>query len=202
MNIVDRLSDSPPYIVAIGASAGGVEATTRLLKTLPHELPAAAIVVMHRPVRATDGLSAVLSRSTELRVTPAVRGARLESGVCYVAPPEKVLWVKADHSFDLVEDGFYRVHRIDACFYSLALHAGRRTIGVVMSGALADGALGLRAIKEAGGMTLVQSPQDAEFGDMPRTAIAIASPVDLVGTAEELGYAIRRLVQKAYLNGR
>ena len=189
-----------PYVVAIGASAGGVEATTRLLKTLPRDLPAAVVVVTHRPARLADALPTILARATELRVRPAVRGASLEPGVCHVAPPEQVLWVKSDGSFDLVEDGFYRVHRIDACFHSLALHAGRRTVGVVLSGTLADGAMGLRAIREAGGMTLVQALNDAEFGDMPRTAIAIASPVDLVGTAEALGYAICRHVEKACLD--
>src|ERR1700761_942980 len=83
---------------------------------------------------------------------------------------------------------------IDALFCSLARNAGRRTIGVVLSGMLRDGTLGLKAIKEAGGIALVQAPEEAEFSEMPKSAIAYAGPVDLVGSIEVLAKQIAILV--------
>jgi two-component system chemotaxis response regulator CheB len=94
----------------------------------------------------------------------------------------------------LLPNGFYRAHNIDALFCSLARRAGSRTIGVVLSGLLKDGTLGLKAIKEAGGVALVQSPGEAAYPDMPRSAIEHNGDIDLVGPVGELAAEICRLV--------
>jgi chemotaxis response regulator CheB len=78
-------------------------------------------------------------------------------------------------------DGFYRSHSIDALFSSLAHHAEARTIGVILSGLLKDGTFGLKAIKEAGGIALVQDPDEAAYPEMPRSAIKSDGAIDLVG---------------------
>ena len=181
-------------IVAIGASAGGVDAVCRLLGVLPNDLSAAIVIVVHQPMYKDSNLPAVLSRSTSLQVVAAKAGERLHRAICHVGPPQTILWIGSDLEIELLDDGFYRIHRIDACFHSLALHGGKRVIGVVMSSMLADGAIGLRAIRDAGGLALVQSPRDARFGDMPQHAIEKAHPVDLIGTADQLGEAIIQMV--------
>jgi chemotaxis response regulator CheB len=93
-----------------------------------------------------------------------------------------------------VQDGCYRGHSIDALFCSLARHAGVRTIGVILSGLLKDGTSGLKAIKEAGGIALVQSPWQAAYGDMPESAIAHDGPIDLVAGIDEIAAEVCRLV--------
>ena len=97
---------------------------------------------------------------------------------------------------ELIEDHFYKGHSIDALFNSLALYAGRRTIGVVLSGLVKDGAVGLGAIKAAGGKALIQSPQEAPYAEMPRAAAKlVGTKVDLIGTLDALAAAIRGYVQ-------
>jgi two-component system chemotaxis response regulator CheB len=94
----------------------------------------------------------------------------------------------------LIQDGFYRGHCIDALFCSVALHVGAHAIGVILSGLLKDGTLGLRAIKEAGGIALVQSPQEAAYADMPESAIAHDGRIDLVADLDALAREICDLV--------
>jgi two-component system chemotaxis response regulator CheB len=93
-----------------------------------------------------------------------------------------------------MHDGFYRGHSIDALFCSLARHAGARTIGVILSGLLKDGTFGLKAIKEAGGVALVQSPKQAAYPDMPQSAIAHDGPIDMVAGVDEIAAEVCRLV--------
>jgi two-component system chemotaxis response regulator CheB len=99
-----------------------------------------------------------------------------------------------DQRVHLLPDSFYRGRNIDALFCSLARHAGPRTIGVVLTGYLSDGTLGLKAIKEAGGIALVQSPQDAAIPDMPNSAIKHDGPIDVVAPLHFLTSEICRLV--------
>jgi chemotaxis response regulator CheB len=95
----------------------------------------------------------------------------------------------------LLEDHFYKVHCIDALFTSLAQHAGPRTIAVVLSGLLKDGAAGLNAIKQAGGRAFVQDPKDALYEDMPRAAMHYCNSNDVVAPIPELAVAIRDCIK-------
>ena len=97
----------------------------------------------------------------------------------------------------LLPDGFYRAHNVDALFCSLARYAGPRTIGVILSGMLKDGTLGLKAIKEAGGVALVQSPEEAAYSDMPCSAIKLDGAIDLVAPVDVLAGEICSLVRYA-----
>jgi two-component system chemotaxis response regulator CheB len=182
-------------IVAIGASAGGVEAVSRLLSKLPPHLPASVVVAVHRAPDRPSQLHQVLSRATHLPVLLAHEGDALKEGACLVGGPERHLTVGPDLRVHLLHDGFYRGHCIDALFCSLARHAGTRTIGVILSGLLKDGTFGLKAIKEAGGVALVQSPQEAAYSDMPESAIAHGGSINLVAGIDDLAAEISRLVR-------
>jgi two-component system chemotaxis response regulator CheB len=127
-------------------------------------------------------------------VRVANEGSSLEHGVCLISPPERHLIVTPLLRIHLLADGFYRSHSIDALFNSLARCAGPRTIGVVLSGLMKDGTLGLRSIKEAGGVALVQSPTEAAYPDMPESAIHYDGGIDLVGSIDGLARDICRRV--------
>jgi two-component system, chemotaxis family, protein-glutamate methylesterase/glutaminase len=183
----------PFDIVAIGASAGGVEAIRQLLERLPGDLPASVLVVLHRSIERISSLQQVLACKSKLHVVVPHQGEPLRHGICYVGEPDKHLTIGPHSHLNLLPDHFYRTHNIDALFSSLARHAGSRTVGVILSGMLKDGSFGLKAIKEAGGMTLVQSPQEAAYREMPLSAIKYAGSIDLVAPIDGLAVEICRL---------
>ncbi len=183
----------PRDIVAIGASAGGLPAIRTLLELLPSGLPASVLVVLHRSIEHKSSLREVFASKSRLRIVIPHEGESLKHGICYIGDPDKHLTVGPHCRFRLVHDHFYRAHNIDLLFSSLALHAGSRTIGVILSGLLKDGSFGLQAIKEAGGVALVQSPIEAACRDMPLNAIEYDGPVDLVARIDSLAAEISRL---------
>jgi len=157
-----------PDIVAIGASSGGVEAMQRLLAALS-ELDAIVLVVLHRPANRTSSLREILLRELRMPVVIARHGELLHHGVCYIAEPSQHLMVGPGLRVDLLPDHRYTTRNIDQLFISLARHYGARTIGVVLSGQLDDGTRGLAAIKKAGGIAMVQSPDEAAYPEMLAT---------------------------------
>src|SRR5262249_14254557 len=146
-------------IVVVGASAGGVEALTRLVHDLPGDLPAPILVVLHVAPTGTSVLPAILSRAGKLEAKHAEDGATLTPGCIFVAPPGRHL---------LVEDGVMRLdagpkengHRpaIDPLFRSAAHQIGSEAVGLILSGVLDDGSLGLRSLRSHGGVAIVQDP--------------------------------------------
>jgi two-component system, chemotaxis family, protein-glutamate methylesterase/glutaminase len=161
-------------IVAIGASAGGLPQIRILLELLPSDLPAIVLVVLHRPGDQVGYLREVLASKSGMPVVGAIHGQELLVATCYLGQPSEHLEIDELVHAKLLSDPHMtrRGRTIDDLFGSLARHAGPRIIGVVLSGALRDGAKGLAEIKQAGGITMVQSPEDAEFESMPRSAIA------------------------------
>lgn len=159
-------------IITIGASAGGVESILQLVKDLPADLPAAVFVVIHLGTRGRSALAQILGRAGSLPAADAVDGEPIERGRIYVAPANHHLLLETDH-VRVVQGAKMNGHRpaIDATMRAAARAHGSRAAGVVLSGALDDGTAGLQAIKAAGGMTIVQSPDDALFPDMPRNAL-------------------------------
>jgi len=183
-------------VVAIGASAGGVEALQRLVRDLPADLPAAVFVVLHIG-RAETQLAEILNRAGPLPAAPATGGERFEPGRIYVAVPDRHL---------LLHDGHVLLRRgphenmsrpaIDPLFRSAACSHGPRVVGVVLSGALNDGTAGLRAIKRCGGIALVQHPADAAVPSMPLSALHHVE-VDECVPIGAMGEAIARYVMAA-----
>jgi len=180
-------------IIVVGASAGGVEALADLAGRLPAGLPAAVFVVLHVPPYGTSVLPGILSRRGPLPAVHPADGDRIENGRIYVAPP--------DHHL-LVEDGRIRLTRgphenrhrpaVDTLFRSAARAYGPRVIGVVLTGTLDDGTAGLQAVKQRGGLVVVQDPDDALFASMPRAAIEGVA-ADHVVPLSEIGPTLARL---------
>jgi len=186
---------SMPRIVAIGGSAGAVEPLLLLTRSLPSDFPAPICVVLHVPAHAPSVLSRLIHRGQRLQALPPEEGEAVQPGRVYVAPPDSHL---------LVRDGRIRLTRgpaengsrpaIDPLFRSAAQAYGRAAIGVVLSGSLGDGTAGLYAIKEAGGLTVVQSPDEAMYGSMPRSALANVV-IDHVVSIADLPELLVRLVR-------
>jgi two-component system chemotaxis response regulator CheB len=164
-------------VVVVGASAGGVEALTRLVADLPPDLDAAVVVVLHIPARSASVLATILDRSAALTVRTAEDGDALEAGVVYVAPPDRHVLVRG-HRLEVVRGPRENGHRpaIDPLFRSAAASRGNEVIGVVLTGVLDDGSAGAVSISRRGGTIVVQDPADAAFPDMPLNAIADDSP--------------------------
>lgn len=178
-------------IVVIGASAGGVSALKRLCVLLPADLDASVFVVLHIGNRASE-LDAILTRAGALPAEFARDDQPFQRGRVYLAPPDRHLLLR-DGRTHLRSGARENMARpaIDPLFRSAAVCCGRRVIGVVLSGALGDGSVGLRAIKQCGGVGLVQDPQEAEFSEMPENAIAWGAP-DHVAPLGELAQMLIR----------
>jgi two-component system chemotaxis response regulator CheB len=159
--------------IVVGASAGGIRALRNLLRTVPPDLPAAILAVVHIPATGESVLPFVLGHAGPLPAKAAEDGEPLSKGNVYVAPPDRHLLVQHGR-MRLTQGPRENRHRpsIDALFRSAAVDLGPRVIGVVLSGTLDDGTAGLWAVKDRGGVAVVQSPDEAEFRDMPRNALA------------------------------
>jgi two-component system chemotaxis response regulator CheB len=173
-------------IVVVGASAGGIEALKELVGALPGDLPAAVFVVLHLPAGGTSVLPDILSRAGQLPAEHVRGGVEITRGRIFVAPPDCHIQI-TDGTVQAAAGPKENGHRpaIDPLFRSAAHAFGPRAVGVILSGTLDDGTLGLRSIKAHGGVGLVQEPTSALHGGMPRSAIAYAGP-DRVGTPHEL----------------
>jgi len=181
-------------IVAIGASAGGVEAISHLLKYFPPNFRGSVLVVLHRPPERISYLHNILSRTTKMHVMVPRDGDLIKPNFCLVSPPDQHLTVGPGLRVRLLPDAFYRTHNIDALFTSLAQHAGSRAIGIILSGQLKDGTLGLTAIKHAGGVAFVQSPPEAKYPEMAQNAIKYVGGIDMIAPLDELAREILHLV--------
>jgi two-component system, chemotaxis family, protein-glutamate methylesterase/glutaminase len=169
-----------PNIVVIGGSAGALEPLTAVLTSLPEELALSIFVVVHTWPDVPALIAPLLARTAPLRVRCAEDGDPIRRGTLLVAPPDRHL---------IVKKGFVRLARsprenfwrpaIDVLFRSAAVAYGPQVIGVILSGALDDGSAGVHAIKRCGGTVIVQSPSEARFPEMPRSAVE-AAPADYV----------------------
>ena len=158
--------------IVIGASAGGVQALSKLVAHLPKDLPAAIFIVLHVPSDVPSLLPGILSRESRLPVAHARNGEEVERGRLYIAPPDRHLLIEKRY-VKLVHGPKENLHRpsIDALFRSAARSAGPRVIGVVLTGARDDGRTGMRAIKQRGGIAIVQDPMEAPFPSMPMSVM-------------------------------
>jgi two-component system chemotaxis response regulator CheB len=185
---------SPQFdVVAIGASAGGVEALHSVVAALPGDFPAAVLIVQHMDPRHKSMLAGLLARRSKLAVRQAVSGESVRPATVYIAPPDMHL-ITRDRQLVLT-DTLVHFSRpsIDLLFESVADAYGDRAIGVILSGSGVDGAAGIRAIKAKGGTTVVQDPATAAHNGMPQAARATGC-VDVTLPLEEIGPALVSLV--------
>ena len=174
----------PLVIVGIGASAGGVEALETFFSRVPGDTTLAFVVVQHLHAEYPSAMAEILGQHTSLPAQKAEDGMQVEPGHVYVIPANAVL---------TIERGVLRVASpaeprralIDHFLCSLAQDQGHHAVGVILSGAGTDGTLGLKAIKEQGGLVMAQSPATARYDSMPRSAIALGL-VDHVLPVEDL----------------
>ncbi|MBF6568943.1 MAG: hypothetical protein IVW54_08720 [Candidatus Binataceae bacterium] len=186
-------------IVAIGASAGGVEAVSEFVKALTPDSRLAFMLILHRDPDYDSLLTEILSRATGVPVVAIQSGMVVEAGRIYVVPANRALTMDGGtmllHDRDTPER---RRMPIDLMFSSLAQAHGRSSIGVVLSGTGSDGAIGIREIKAAGGITFAQDPASAKFNGMPDRAIDTGC-VDFVLPAKAIAEEIERIAQHPYL---
>jgi two-component system, chemotaxis family, CheB/CheR fusion protein len=186
-------------IVGIGASAGGLEAFTKLLKHLPHDTGMAFVLVQHLDPTHASALTEILSRTTAMRVNEVRDGMRVEPNHVYVIPPNTNLAL-LHHRLSLMprteKQGLHLP--IDYFLRSLAEDRRGSAVGVILSGTASDGTLGLKAIKAEGGITFAQDEQSAKYDGMPRSAI-ISGFVDCVLPPEGIARELARLSQHPYV---
>jgi two-component system chemotaxis response regulator CheB len=186
-------------LVVVGTSLGGLAAVSALLDTLPASLRVPIVIAQHRSAgpdfAASDGgLQALWQQHTTMRVVEPEDKGTIARETVYVAPADYHLLVEAPGQFALSTDApvLWARPSIDVLFETAAEAYGERVIGVILTGASADGSLGLRAIRQHGGCALVQDPASAECAVMPRAAIA-ATSVNHVLALPELGRVIGAL---------
>src|SRR5947207_12968654 len=187
-------------IVGLGASAGGLEAFTELLKSLPLDTGLGFVLVQHLDPQHESALSHLLTRATSMPVREVTNNLRVEANHVYVIPPNASMGI---------ERGVLKLeprpqtggpHRsIDFFLESLARDQRERAIGVIRSGTATDGTLGLETIKAEGGIAFAQD-QSAKFDSMPRSAIT-AGCVDYVLPPEKIAKELARIAKHPYLRG-
>lgn len=193
--------DSDPPIVGIGASAGGVKALQTFFEALPDEPNAAFVVVVHLDPEFRSQLASILSSRTSMPVVQVEGTEKLENNHVYVIAPNSRL-VIADHTISAFpfDEPRYQRAPIDLFFRSLAeQHTDGFAYAVVLTGAGADGAIGVKSIKESGGIVMVQDPNEAEFPSMPRSAIA-AEVADFVLPVHGLAKQLVELLKNGAAN--
>jgi two-component system chemotaxis response regulator CheB len=176
-------------IVAIGASGGqGLTDLVELLGAAPKDTQATILVVLHRDFDAQSDLQSILQRRSQIPISVVDGFQQLEQGHCYIGHPARHLIMTNDRRLGLVEDNTrrYRNATVDLLFGSVAQHAQRAAMGIVLSGCLADGSAGLVAIKAVGGTTMARQPCHTILSDMARNAIRRAGPLNHVSTPQEL----------------
>ncbi len=172
-DLVQSLIRQPPSIVAIGASAGAVDALGRFFPELPVALPATVLVVVHVPPDRASALPELFGQACALPMCEAEDKLWPQRGMVHFAPPDYHLLVERDGSLALSVDGpvHYSRPSIDVLFDSVAETHGPHALGILLSGASHDGADGLARIRAAGGHTWVQDPATAQVATMPRAAL-------------------------------
>lgn len=193
----NKKRQSKPYpIVAIGASAGGLEAVTELLSHLPAHTGMAYVYIQHLDPAHESNIVPILSRVTKMKVQEAQHLMPLEPDQLFVIPPNKDMSI-VDGVITLnPRQARPAIHMpVDKFFSSLAEKQKEGAIGIVLSGSASDGTFGLRAIKTAGGITFAQD-QSARFQSMPRSAIA-EGVVDMVLSPKEIAEELKRIGSKA-----
>jgi len=194
----DNQDESFP-VVGIGASAGGLEAFTQLLKYLPVDTGMAFVLIQHLSPDYRSLLPEILARATLMPLQQVEEGMAVEPNHVYVIPPDAEMTL-AQGVFQLTprEKTQRKFHPVNAFFHSLAARDSR-AIGIVLSGTDGDGALGLEAIKIAGGITFAQCEATAQFDGMPSTAIATGQ-VDFILPPQQIAEELAKISRHPYVS--
>jgi two-component system, chemotaxis family, protein-glutamate methylesterase/glutaminase len=183
-------------VVAIGASAGGIEALQQILSALPEKLDAALLIVLHTSNGAGGLLPLIMQRCSRMVVVDPHDGDPIEKGKVYIAPPDHHMVVEGN-ILRILRGPRENLHRpaIDPLFRSAAASYDGRVIGVVLTGLLDDGTAGLMVIKARGGQTIVQNPDEALFSSMPKSALEQV-PDAIIVPLQDIAETIVRLTRE------
>jgi len=183
-------------IVVIGGSAGAVEGVVAIVKSLPADFPAAIFVVIHFPANARSVMPRILERAGRLPAHHAVDGEPVRPGHIYVAGPDTHLELRGGrvHTRRGPKENGHRP-AIDPLFRTAAESYGARVIGVILSGNLTDGSVGLQAVKRHGGTAIVQDPEGLAYQSMPRSALESVA-ADRICALEAIGPALIELARE------
>lgn len=188
------------YYVAIGASAGGLEALESFFRAIPEKSNLIFIVIQHLSPDYKSYMDEILKRFTDTDILMATDGMKTEANKIYLIPPGKNLSICEGRLYlEKQKQHNYLTLPIDIFFKSLAKDVGRFAIGVILSGTGSDGTLGVKTIKEAGGMVMVQDEQSAKFDGMPKSAISTGI-VDYIIPPEEMPKEIINFIESPVLN--
>ena len=186
-------------IVGVGASAGGLEAFSSMVRALPRKPGFAIVLVQHLAPQHESALPTLLTSYTTMPVVQVTEGMRIERDHLYVIPPNVQLGLTDGH-FHLKPrpDDRTQFTPVDLFLTSLAEHAKRRAIGVILSGTASDGATGVREIKGVGGITFAQKPETAKYDGMPSAAIATGM-IDMVLSPPEIAVKLTQVAAHPYV---
>ena len=194
-----RQSGSEFMVVGVGASAGGLEAFTQLLRALPGDANVAIVYVQHLAPRYESTLPALLRDTTRMPVAQVTDYAQIKPGHVYIIPPNTFLSIsRGQLRLSPRPEGRAQHCPIDHFFRSLADYAQQRAVGVILSGTDSDGAAGLREIKAVGGITFAQEPGTAKFDGMPRSAVSTGA-VDSVLAPSAIATELARIAHHPLL---
>ena len=187
-------------IVGVGASAGGLDAFTQLLKHLPADTGMGFVLIQHLDPTHTSFLRDALAKATTMPVSQATDGTAVEPNHVYVIPPDADISIQHGRLTlaSRAVDGRRSHLSVDGFLRTLAADRGSHAIGVVLSGNASDGTEGLRAIKAENGITLAQDPESAKYGEMPRSAVN-AGVVDYALAIPDLAGELVRLSRHPYV---
>lgn len=184
-------------LIVIGASAGGYHALKEVVRVLSWDIPAALIILLHRSrvSQQEHGLENILRGSTVVPIVAVQAGDRLQRGRIYIPPAGYSVFLKERtlHLEPQTED--IPITTINRLFQSAAMYYRERVIGVILSGLLSDGTAGLQSVHDAGGLTIVQDPSEAEYPDMPANAMQHL-PVTFCLKLPEIGLALDILARR------
>lgn len=182
------------HLVVVDSSAGGIEALSRLLGSLPEDFPAPVVIAQHMHPERESHLEEILARHSSLPVKTVAEAAPLEAGTVFVVPADRHLNI-TDKEIEVHEDGRGRPKpSIDLLMSSAAEIYGESLIAVILSGSGSDGTDGARAVKRAGGTVVIQDPESAEFSSMPSSLAP--STVDIVRELDGIGTVLSELLSE------
>jgi two-component system CheB/CheR fusion protein len=185
----------PSAIVAIGASAGGLDSLKKFFAQVPDNTGIAYVVLQHLAPDHSSILAEILARHTSLKVLTAAEGITVEPDVVYVLPPATDLRIGQGVLHLSAADQTCGLRMpIDAFMRSLAADQRENAVGVILSGTGSDGTQGIREIKECGGLVMVQRPDEVVYDEMPRSAVRTGQ-ADYVLAVDRLAPALVRYVQ-------
>jgi two-component system, chemotaxis family, protein-glutamate methylesterase/glutaminase len=181
----------------IGTSAGGIDALQMLFSRLPDTFSIPLVIVQHMPPNARTNPALVFGLKSKLTMIEAHDKTEIQPRHIYFSSPGYHLLVEKDGTLSLSQDDPVHFSRpsIDVLFESVALNYGHRACGILLTGANADGAEGLKAIQQAGGLTMVQDPEDSIYSTMPKAALALLKP-DFVGSINDIAKKILEITSE------